>query len=94
MIVLNVYYKAKAGMREAYYEAVNAAGVPEGSRAEEGNIKYDYFFSEADDDELLLIEHWKDQAALENHFEQDHFKRLGPIKEEYLDDVVIQKFEV
>ena len=94
MIVLNVYYKAKSGMREEFYEAVKTSGVPEASRAEEGNIKYDYYFSEADDDELLLVEHWKDEAAFEFHKVQEHFQALGPIKDEYLEDTRIDRFDV
>ena len=94
MIVLNVYYKAKRGMREEFFEAVMTAGVPDASRAEEGNIKYDYYFSEADDDELLLVEHWRDEAAFELHKAQEHFKSLGPIKDEYLVDTRIDRFDV
>ena len=94
MIILNVYYKAKSGMRAEFYEAVLAAGVPDASRAEEGNIKYDYYFSEADDDELLLVEHWKDEEAFVNHTQQEHFKSLGPIKDEYLEGTRIDRFDI
>ena len=94
MIILNVYYKAKPDMREEFFEAVVTAGVPEASRAEEGNIKYDYYFSESDGDELLLVEHWKDEEAFKFHTQQEHFKALGPIKEEFLIDTRIDRFEV
>ncbi len=93
MIILNVYYKAKSGMREQFYEAVKASGVPKLSRGEDGNIKYDYYFSDADVDELLLVEHWKDAEAFEFHTKQPHFKGLQGIKDEYLIDVKINKIE-
>lgn len=93
LIVLNVYYKAKPGKREEFYRIVNEEGIPEKSRAEEGNVKYEYFKSQSDNDMLLLIEHWKDNEAFDFHASQDYFKRLQQIKSEYVEDVVIDRFE-
>ena len=39
MIVLNVTYKCKPGMREAFLERILAEGIGEKSRMDEGNIK-------------------------------------------------------
>lgn len=93
MLVLNVYYKAKPGKREEFYQAVQESGVPEASRQEAGNIRYDYFRAEDDPDLLLLVEHWKDQDAFDFHIQQPHFKALGSIKEKYVADTDIMKFE-
>ena len=43
MVVLNVIYKCKPGMREAFLEAIKAEGLDVACRNEEGNIKYDYY---------------------------------------------------
>ena len=94
MIVLNVYYKAKPGLRQEFYEKVSAADVPRLSREEEGNLGYEYFFSESDEDTLLLIEHWRDDEAFDFHTIQEHFKKLQRIKEDYMADVKIERFEV
>ncbi len=94
MILVNAMYKAKPGQREAFYEAVKASKVPELSRAEEGNIKYDYYYSDADEDELLLVENWKDAEAFKIHTEQPYFSGLQAIKEEYLVDSKVIKVEV
>lgn len=93
MIILNVFYKAKPGKREAFYKAVAESGVPEASRQEAGNIKYDYYMAVDDADTILLVEHWKDEAAFQFHTEQPHFKELGGIKEEYVADTKIMRFE-
>lgn len=93
MLVLNVYYKAKPGKREEFYKAVAQSGVAEASRNEAGNLKYDYFRAADDPDLLLLIEHWKDQDAFDFHVQQPHFKELGSIKETYVVDTDIMKFE-
>lgn len=94
MIVVNVRYKTKPGMRDAFYEAVMKSEVPEKSRAEEGNVKYDYYFSLDDPDEVFLLEYWKDSEAFEFHKTQDHFKNgLAAIKEEFLQKTELKIFE-
>ncbi len=94
MIVLNVTYKCKPGKRNAFLEAVKNEGIDSASRAEEGNIKYSYYLSLENDDELLLLEKWKDSNAVSEHGEKAHFKRLGDLKAEYVLDTVIDKYEV
>ena len=94
MILLNVTYKAKSGQRDAFYKAVCDAKVPEVSRAEAGNIKYDYYMSVDDEDTILLVEHWKDAEAFKLHTEEAHFKQLGKIKEEYVEETILGKYEV
>lgn len=94
MIVLNVTYKCRQDMRDEFLEAIMTEGIDAASRAEGGNIKYDYYFPADGSDELLLVEKWKDADALKAHAEKPHFKRLGEIKREYVTDTVIERFEV
>lgn len=92
MIVLNVTYKCRPGMREAFLEAIRAEGLDEASRAEAGNLKYDYYLPFGGGDELLLVEKWQDADALAVHGRQPHFLRLGALKAEYVNETVIEKF--
>ena len=94
MIVLNVTYKCKPGMREAFLERILAEGIGEKSRMDEGNIKYDYYLPLNDNGELLLLEKWKDVDALAAHAKQPHLKRIGELKEDYVTETVIEKFVV
>ena len=93
MIVLNVTYKCKEGMRDEFLEAIMTEGIDVACRAEDGNFKYDYYMSTQDDNEMLLVEHWRDADALAVHQSQAHFKRLGEIKNEYVDETIIEKYE-
>jgi quinol monooxygenase YgiN len=93
MVVLNVHYFTKPGKRAEFYEAVNKLEVPQKSRAEEGNIKYDYYMSIDNEDEILLVENWKDEAAFRFHTEQAHFKALGELKAEYVEETVLKRYE-
>ena len=94
MIVLNVTYKCKPDMGDEFLEAIMAEGIDEACRAEDGNIKYDYYFPADGSDELLLVEKWRDAEALAVHGKQPHFARLGELKNEFVDDTAIEKFEV
>lgn len=93
MIVMNVTYKCKPNMREAYLERLRAEGVGEGSRADEGNIKYDYYRSVDDENELFLLEKWEHEEGLKKHAEQPHFKRLMEFKSEYVLETVFERYE-
>lgn len=93
MIVLNVTYKCKPDMREEFLERIITEGIDVASRAEAGNIKYDYFVPTDGSDDLLLVEKWKDANALTEHSKQPHFKKLGELKPEFVNDTIIEKFE-
>ena len=92
MIVLNVTYKCRPGMREAFLERIFAEGIDVYSRAEEGNIKYDYYFPADDDDGLFLVERWRDEAALAAHELTPHFKRLLEFKPAYVLETCVEKY--
>ncbi|MBR0400843.1 MAG: antibiotic biosynthesis monooxygenase [Mogibacterium sp.] len=92
MIVLNVTYKCKADMRDDFLEAIMAEGIDIACRAEDGNLKYDYYMPAEGGNEMLLVEKWRDADALAAHQAQDHFKRLGEIKSEFVEETLIDKF--
>ena len=46
-----------------------------------------------DHDALFLLVKWCDEGAFAEHREQAHFKRLGELKEKYVDDTAIEKYE-
>ena len=50
MIVLNVTYRCKPDMRDAFLERIMAEGIDEACRAEKGNLKYDYYYPADDGD--------------------------------------------
>ena len=92
MIVMNVTYKCKPGMRERFLEAIKAEGLDEACRAEAGNSKYAYFFAADDPDEMLLVENWRDQEALDAHGKEPHFRRLGEMKDGFVEETIIERF--
>lgn len=94
MIVLNVTYKCKPGMREAFLGAIKAEGLDAACRAEAGNRKYDYYMAADNADEMVLLEKWIDADALALHSKEPHFLRIGELKNEFVEETVIEKFFV
>ena len=92
MEILNVTYKCKEGMREKFLEAIKAEELDAASRAEAGNIKYDFYFSDGDPDELFLFEKWSDEAAVKSHNSEPHFKRFGELKAEFVQETILERY--
>ena len=93
MIILHVTYRCKPQQRDAFFARILAEGIDRDSRAEAGNCKYDYYTPVDGDDELLLIEHWRDAEALAAHGKTPHFAALQALKPMYVTDTVIERFE-
>ena len=58
-LLLLVTYTARPGMREEFVQKVREAGILEAIRKENGCVRYDYFYSEEDENQLLLVENGK-----------------------------------
>ena len=52
------------------------------SRAEEGNITYTLYQDPSDLTQFIFVEEWKDQAAIDFHFNTPHFKNFGAFSNE------------
>ena len=66
-LVMNLYYTGTDGRARAFADEMEASGVASAIRAEEGNERYEYFFPKNDSETVLLIDAWRDQAALDAH---------------------------
>ena len=91
---VEVHYYVKDGKRDEFYRIILERGIAEASRAEEGNEKYDYYLSPDNENELLLIELWASTEAVLAHGQTKHFKELGELKEEYVTDTIIRRYDI
>ena len=89
-----VTYHCKPGMRDKFLAALQAEKLDEACRAETGNIRYNYAFSTADPDEMILLETWKDAEAVAFHNATPHIVRIGELKKEYVLDTVIERYDM
>ena len=63
-------------------------------RAEDGCIKYDYYLSEKDETELLLIEQWETKQHQQIHIAQPHMAQLRGVKGDYITNTVLGEIEL
>ena len=59
-LTMLVIYKAKPGMRQTYVQQLRSSGILKKIREENGCLGYDFYFSEEDENTLLLVEQWQD----------------------------------
>ena len=93
MYQIYVVFKSFAGKREAFIEKLHSENNVEAVRNEDGCYRYDYYFSEADKNELLLIEEWESKKHQQKHIEQPHMARLREIKDDYVKTTKLGEFE-
>lgn len=91
VIHVEVTYKVKSGKREEFYRKVMEAGIPEASKNEEGNLKYEYSLPTDSEDEVFLTEIWTSEETQSAHGKTPHYQKLSEIKKEYVIDTQIKR---
>ena len=94
MYTIYVKFDCIKGRREAFIERVKAEGILDAIKAEEGYIKYDYYLSEADETELLLVEQWESYKHQQDHIARPHMAKLREIKGEYILNTELHEIEI
>lgn len=92
MFRLVVTYEMKPGMKKSFLDEVFASGIPGCTLREKGCIGYE-FFSACEGEKAVLLEKWESGEHLDAHREQPHFKVLSALKEKYVENTVIEKYE-
>ena len=93
-IMLLVTYKLKPQAREYFLGEVAAAEILQKPCREDGALRYDYYLSAADADTVLLVERWRSAEAQAAHLQTAHIAELKRIKEKYVLETVVEKFEM
>lgn len=70
-----------------------ARGIVENVRAEAGNESYAYYFSMDDPETLLLVDKWRDQAALDFHHQTSMMKDIAELRNKYKLAMRVERFE-
>ena len=89
-ILLHVLYRGeKAADFAAEMEQSGLRAVLD----EEGCMQYDYYLPLAEENCVLLIEHWHDQAALDKHAAGEPMAKLKALKASYDLATTVERFE-
>ena len=83
MITVNIYYSGENGSARAFAEEMVRSGTVAAIRAEDGNLRYAYFFPMDDAETVLLIDQWRDQAAIDAHHASPMMGKIAALREKY-----------
>ncbi len=82
-ITVNIYYSGVNGNAIKFAEEMVSSGVVSDIRAEDGNIRYEYFFPMDDKETVLLIDSWKDQHSIDVHHASSMMEKITELREKY-----------
>ena len=92
MITVNLYYTGSNGSAKAFAEEMESSGIAEAIRAEDGNLRYQYFQPLDDPETILLIDSWSDQAAIDAHHASQMMTQLAALREKYDLHMKVERF--
>ena len=92
MITVNLYYTGRNGAARAFAEEMVSEGIVARIRAEDGNLRYDYFFPMDEPETVLLIDQWRDQEAIDAHHASPMMGQIAALREKYDLHMKVERF--
>lgn len=93
MLIINIYYTGENGSAKDFVNEMISSGIVDRIRKEEGNLKYEYFFPLDDEETVLLIDKWKDEAALDIHHKSLMMEEISKLREKYNLKMKVEKYK-
>ncbi len=91
-LIVNIYYTGTDGSARKFAEEMKASGLVERIRAEQGNLRYEYFLPMDDPETVLLIDAWENEEALGLHHKTPMMQEIAALREKYHLKMRVQKF--
>ena len=92
MITVNICYTGENGSARRFAEEMVNSGTVAAIRAEDGNLRYAYFFSMDDPETVLLIDQWRNQAAIDAHHASPMMGKIAALREKYDLHMKVERF--
>ena len=92
MITVNLYYTGTNGNAQKFAREMESSGTAAAIRAEQGNIRYEYFFPMNDPETVLLIDAWDSQAAIDAHHASPMMETIQALREKYDLHMRVERF--
>lgn len=88
--ILVTYIAFDSEAAKSFVLELENSGAATKVRAEEGCIKYDYYFSAQNPEEVLLVEEWESAEHQKVHMTQPHMADVMAIKDKYIKDTQVK----
>lgn len=92
MIVVNLYYTGKNGAAREFANEMESSGIADKVRNEKGNLGYEYFFSQKNEETVLLVDKWTDEVAIDVHHKSEMMKEIARLRDKYKLRLKVEKF--
>ena len=91
-ITVNLRYTGTNGSARAFAEEMISSGTVDAIRAEEGNLRYEYYQSLDDPETILLIDSWASQEAIDAHHATPMMAKIAELREKYDLHMTVERY--
>ena len=91
-ITVNLRYTGIDGNARKFAEEMISSGTVDAIRAEEGNLRYEYYQSLDDPETILLIDSWENQEAIDKHHATPMMDTIAKLREKYDLHMIVERY--
>ena len=91
-ITVNLRYTGTDGNARKFAEEMISSGTVDAIRAEEGNLRYEYYQSLDDPETILLIDSWASQKAIDAHHATTMMATIATLREKYDLHMTVERY--
>ena len=91
-ITMNLRYTGTNGNALKFTEEMISSGTVDAIRAEEGNLRYEYYQSLDDPETILLIDSWSSQEAIDAHHATPMMTKIAELREKYDLHMTVERY--
>ena len=91
-ITVNLRYTGVDGNARKFAEEMISSGTVDAIRAEEGNLRYEYYQSLDDPETILLIDSWANQEAIDAHHATPMMATIASLREKYDLHMTVERY--
>ena len=91
-ITVNLRYTGVDGNARKFAEEMISSGTVDAIRAEEGNLRYEYYQSLDDPETILLIDSWASQEAIDAHHATPMMATISALREKYDLHMTVERY--
>ena len=91
-ITVNLRYIGTDGNARKFAEEMVSSGTVDAIRAEDGNLRYEYYQSLDDPETILLIDSWANQEAIDKHHATPMMDTIVRLREKYDLHMTVERY--
>ena len=91
-ITVNLRYTGTDGNARKFAEEMISSGTVDAIRAEDGNLRYEYYQSLDDPETILLIDSWANQEAIDKHHATPMMDTIAKLREKYDLHMTVERY--